>query len=150
MRRSLRFPVLLPMSIVALLLAACQAASPTPSGTTVEVTLQEWSVVPAEDSAPAGDITFEVTNSGAEMHEFVIIRTDTPPGDLEVDENGAVTEGGEGMTVISEIEDIEAGETMSVTADLEAGAYVLLCNIYTADEDEAHYAMGMRTAFTVE
>jgi len=33
---------------------------------------------------------------------------------------------------------------------LEPGAYVLLCNIYTAEEDEAHYDMGMRTAFIVE
>ena len=37
-----------------------------------------------------------------------------------------------------------------MTLDLEAGNYVLICNIYDADEDEAHYQEGMRTAFTVE
>jgi hypothetical protein len=31
---------------------------------------------------------------------------------------------------------------------LAAGEYVLLCNIYSEDEDEAHYKMGMRTNFT--
>jgi len=33
---------------------------------------------------------------------------------------------------------------------LEAGKYVLLCNIYSAEEQEAHYEMGMFTNFTVE
>ena len=33
---------------------------------------------------------------------------------------------------------------------LEAGSYVLLCNIYSEEEQEAHYAEGMRIAFTVE
>jgi hypothetical protein len=33
---------------------------------------------------------------------------------------------------------------------MQAGTYVLLCNIYDETEQEAHYAMGMRTSFTVE
>lgn len=128
-------------------LAACQGAT----ATTVDVTLQEWAVVVGDDSAPAGEITFSVTNDGPDdIHEFVIIRTDLDPGDLPVDEQGAVTEEGEGMEVVDEIEDIPVGETQDVTVELEAGSYVLICNIYSADEDEAHYAEGMRTAFTVE
>ena len=39
-------------------------------------------------------------------------------------------------------------ETMAVTATLEAGSYVLICNVWSEDEGEAHYAMGMRAAFT--
>lgn len=42
------------------------------------------------------------------------------------------------------------GETQSATFDLVAGTYVLLCNIYEEEEQEAHYAEGMRVAFTVE
>ena len=92
-----------------------------------------------------------MTNDGPDdIHEFVIIRTDLDPADLPTDETGAVDESGEGMEVIDEIEDIPVGETQEVTADLEAGSYVLLCNIYSADEDEAHYAEGMRTTFDVE
>jgi hypothetical protein len=34
--------------------------------------------------------------------------------------------------------------------DLEAGNYVLICNIWDEEEREAHYGMGMRTAFSVE
>ena len=108
-------------------------------------------MIASESSAPAGEITFSVTNDGPDdVHEFVIVQTDLEPGDLPTDEHGAVDESGEGVTVIDEIEDIPVGETGEVTVDVEAGSYVLLCNIFDADEDEAHYAEGMRTAFTVE
>jgi len=43
------------------------------------------------------------------------------------------------------------GRTVSTpTVDLEAGSYVLICNIFDDAENEAHYQEGMRTAFTVE
>jgi hypothetical protein len=127
------------------------ACTASPSATTVNVTLQEWAVVVDDSSVPAGEVTFSVTNDGPnDVHEFVILRTDLDPGDLPVDEHGAVTEAGEGIEVVDEIEDIPVGETQEVSADLAAGSYVLLCNIYSADEDEAHYAEGMRIAFTVE
>jgi len=163
MRRG--YQILAIVAIGALLLTACQASasgSPAASaggeasvapggGTTVNVTLQEFAVVPDAATAPAGDITFVVTNDGPDdVHEFVIIKTDLDPGDLPVDEHGAVTEAGEGMEVIDEIEDIAVGDTAEVTATLEAGTYVLICNIYDETELEAHYAEGMRIAFTVE
>jgi hypothetical protein len=34
--------------------------------------------------------------------------------------------------------------------DLDAGNYVLICNIWDEDEQESHYQEGMRAAFTVE
>jgi uncharacterized cupredoxin-like copper-binding protein len=116
----------------------------------VAVTLQEWAVAPAADSAPAGDVTFEVTNNGPDdIHEFVVLMTDLDPAELPTDETGTVTEEGEGIMVVDEIEDIPVGETQELTVTLAAGNYVLLCNIYTESEAEAHYQMGMRVAFTV-
>jgi uncharacterized cupredoxin-like copper-binding protein len=147
--------VLAASAVLSLAMVGCTtAATPTPAdgggATTVTVALQEWAVVPASDSAPAGDITFEVTNDGPEdIHEFVILKTDLEPGELPTDENGAVTEEGEGIEVIDEIEDIPVGETQELTANLAAGSYVLLCNIWDEEEGEAHYTMGMRTAFSV-
>jgi uncharacterized cupredoxin-like copper-binding protein len=150
-------------AIAALAVAACSSsgASQTPApagpsatapagGTTVQVTLQEWAVVPAVASAAAGGVTFQVRNAGPEdVHEFVVLKTDLEPGSLPVDADGAVTESGTGIEVINEIEDIPVGETQDLTVTLAAGKYVLLCNIYSADEKEAHYKLGMRTAFTV-
>ena len=144
---------------LSLAIAGCTAnASPSASAggdgtqaTTVAVTLQEWAVVPAADSAAAGDVTFEVTNDGpADVHEFVVLKTDLDPADLPVDESGVVSEEGEGIEVIDEIEDIPVGETQELPVTLEAGSYVLICNIWSEDEGEAHYDMGMRTAFTVD
>lgn len=149
----------LPVAFAVLLsLAACggeegedTAGGGGGGGTTVDVTLQEFSVIPAQDSAPAGSITFNVENTGPDdVHEFVVIKTDLAPDALPTDEDGVVEEEGEGMEVIDEIEDIPVGETQSLTVDLEAANYVLICNIWTEEEQEAHYAMGMRMAFTVE
>jgi hypothetical protein len=54
------------------------------------------------------------------------------------------------MEVVDEIEDIPVGDQPTLNVDLEAGSYVLICNIYDEAEQEAHYSLGMRTAFTVE
>jgi uncharacterized cupredoxin-like copper-binding protein len=138
----------------ALVACASPGSSPTASaaaeGNVVAVTLQEFAVLPSPSSASAGEITFQVTNDGPEdIHEFVILRTDLDTAELPTDEHGAVSEDGEGIEVIDEIEDIPVGETQEVTVTLEAGNYVLLCNIFDEDEDEAHYMMGMRVAFPV-
>lgn len=145
--------------IAAISLAAvgCTTAGTSPSptaggggATTVQVTLQEWAVVLAAASAPAGDITFDVTNEGPEdFHEFVVIKTDLEAAELPTDADGVVDEGGDGMEVIDEIEDLPVGESQSLSLALEAGSYVLLCNIWDEGEGEAHYKMGMRMAFSV-
>jgi len=147
--RTLRSPVAVLGLLVlsGMTLVGCQ----TSEATTIDVTLQEFAVIPAQDSAPAGSITFQVENTGPDdVHEFVVIKTDLAPDALPTDENGAVDEGGEGMEVIDEIEDIPVGDTPSLTVDLDAGNYVLICNIWDEEEQEAHYQMGMRTGFTVE
>ena len=144
-------------SMVALAMTGCgtgqpSAAPPTAAGpTTVNVTLQEWAVVPAATSAAAGVVKFTVKNTGpADVHEFVVLKTDLDPAALPVDANGAVTEAGAGITVVDEIEDIPVGTaTQDLSVTLAAGKYVLLCNIYDETEKEAHYKMGMRIAFTV-
>ncbi len=99
-------------------------------------------------------MTFDVTNDGPDdVHEFVVILTDLGPTELPTDADGAVKESGKGMEVIDEIEDIPVGETQSLTVDLAAGSYVIICNILQEEPDgtlEAHYSEGMRTTFTVE
>ena len=151
------------LALAALVLPACggdedggaDTGGTTPTVTagpsTVAVTLQEFAVSADPASVPAGSVTFDVTNDGPDdVHEFVVIATDLGPTDLPTDQDGAVEEGGEGMEVVDEIEDLAVGDTAELAVTLEAGSYVLLCNIYSADEQEAHYAEGMRVAFTVE
>jgi uncharacterized cupredoxin-like copper-binding protein len=129
------------------------ATGETGGGTTVDVTVQEFAVLPAQDSAPAGDVTFNVTNTGPEdTHEFVVFKTDLEPDELPTAPDGSVDEEGEGVELIDEIEDIAVGDTPTLTVSLDAGSYVLICNIVEDEGDETivHYQQGMRTGFTVE
>lgn len=120
-------------------------------GTTVEVQLKEFEIVLDADSAPAGEVTFRAENIGPDdEHELVIIQSDLEPGALPTDEDGSVPE--DEVDLIDEIEPFAVGETEEITVDLEAGSYVLICNIVEEEEGEteSHYQLGMRTAFTVE
>ncbi len=120
-------------------------------GGTVQVTLKEFEVLPAQSSVAAGSVTFEATNDGPEDdHELVVIKTDLAPDALPTNPDGSVNEDGEGLEAIGEIEEFPPGETQSATFDLEAGSYVLICNVYDADEQEAHYQEGMRVSFAVD
>ena len=152
-----RTRVLAPIGI-AVILAACAANGDGATasaggggdgeGTTIDVTLQEWAVVVSETSVAAGEVTFAITNEGPEdIHEFVIFRTDLDVNDLPTDEDGVVDESAEGMEVVDEVEDVPVGDSIDLTVTLEPGSYALVCNIFD-DEGEAHYQMGMRTAFT--
>jgi len=154
------------LTIAAVVLPACggddestaeTTAATTATGTdgaSVAVTLQEFAVSADPASVPSGSVTFDVTNTGPDdVHEFVIIQTDLGATELPVDDDGAVLEDGEGMTVVDEIEDLAVDDTQTLTVDLDAGTYVLICNILQEEPDgtlEAHYAEGMRTGFTVE
>jgi len=148
MRRTLLVAALV---AVALVTVACADDGGNGEPTSIDVTLQEWAVVPSQASTPAGEITFAISNDGQETHEFVVIRTDLPILDLPTNEDGSVSEEGEGMEVIDEVEDIPSGDNATLTITLEAGSYALICNIVEEEngEVESHFQMGMRTSFEV-
>lgn len=126
--------------------------TPTPVMTTVNVTLQEFSVMPDQSSVPAGHITFHVSNIGEDMHEFLVIKTDLAPDMLPTEANGSYEEDGPGTDLLDEIELVPSGESRNLEIDLAAGNYVLICNMVHMEENgevEVHYQLGMRTAFTV-
>jgi len=122
------------------------------SASEVNVTLQEWAVLPDTLSVPAGSVTFNATNIGPmDPHELVVVKTDIPAAELPTREDGAFDEEAEGVEVIGEIEEFDVGLTESLTLELAPGKYVLLCNL-VEDEDgamEAHYQMGMWIDFEV-
>jgi uncharacterized cupredoxin-like copper-binding protein len=142
------------IAVLALAAGACgddDGDGETGAGGAIGITLQEFAVIPSPAQAPAGDVTFDVTNEGPDdVHEFVVFATDLAPEALPTVEDGSVDETGEGVELQGEIEDIAVGDTQSVTIDLAAGNYVLICNIYDAAEQESHYQEGMRVTFTVE
>lgn len=109
----------------------------------IDVTVSDFKVEPAETSAAAGELTFDITNDAEQTHEFVIFKTDLAPDALPVGDDGDVDEEGEGVEHIDEIEDITGGSTQSLTVSLDAGNYVFICNL------PGHYDQGMHAAFTV-
>jgi uncharacterized cupredoxin-like copper-binding protein len=148
------------LAAIILLAAACSSdggASPSAAGGggggSVDVTLQEWAVVPAQDSVAGGPVTFQVMNKGPEdPHEFVVFKTDLGPRDMPTKEDGSVDEEGAGVELIGEIEEFDPETSQSATFDLEPGSYVFLCNLVEEEEGqlESHYQLGMSVGFTVE
>ena len=127
--------------ILGLVLVTASCSSDDDGG--VAVTLADFTVTVDPDSAPAGEVTFDITNDAGQTHEFVVFQTDLAPDQLPTDEGGDVDEAGAGVEHVDEIEDIEAGSTESLTVNLDAGSYVLICNL------PGHYGQGMHAGFTV-
>lgn len=138
------------LSMVFLLAAGCAQEEGGGGTSAVTVALREWVVEPDLASVGAGTVAFTAVNQGAETHEFLVVRADSVD-DLPVDENGVFDEAAYGEeNVIDEIEDITTGTQQELTVQLEAGNYLLLCNIFDEDEQESHFANGMYASFTVE
>lgn len=107
----------------------------------VAVSLVDFGVEPAQTAIAAGAVRFAVQNDGAAPHELVVIRTDAAADALPlagpmVDEAAVDVRGRTDL--------LTPDASGAVTVDLEAGRYVLICNV------PGHYPLGMRAAITVE
>jgi uncharacterized cupredoxin-like copper-binding protein len=134
------------VALAALTLAAVSCGG----GGGVGATLEDFSITLDSDSASAGEVTFSIQNNGPSVHEFVVIKTDLAPDALPTTEEDGVTivdEEGQGIEPVDEVEDIPVGESPELTVNLDAGSYVIICNI---SENGGHYLNGMHTGFTVE
>lgn len=134
--------VMAALGTVALVSAACSSSDPTGTAGdgTIVTTEKDFEINLEESSTPAGSVTFAITNEGPSTHELVVLRTDLADDALPVD-GSTVSE--EGIDLVDEAEDIASGADISLTVDLTAGSYVVLCNI------EGHYASGMHASLTV-
>jgi len=118
----------------------------SPRSTTVETPPQPEPKAPSTPVATskpallAAINAFGIDNDGPSVHEFVVLRTDDAPDALPV-ENGVIPE--DQIDLIDEVEDLAPGTSSSLDVNLDAGAYVLVCNL------PAHYEQGMFAAFTV-
>jgi len=127
--------------------------STAPSPVNVNVTLREFNISLDRASAPRGTVIFHVTNSGEDIHEFLVIRTDRAPSALPTEADGSYQENGAGTQLLEEIEEIPPGSSRDLTIDLSEGSHVLICNMVMTEPDgtvEVHYQLGMRTAFRVD
>jgi uncharacterized cupredoxin-like copper-binding protein len=138
------------VAVLAIVSVACSSDSSSSSaagtttsaggGTAVAATEKDFSISIDPTEVAAGEVTFTINNEGPSAHEFVVVQTDTAPGDLPV-KDGLVEE--DGITVVDEAEDIAPSTTATLTVDLEAGSYVIICNL------PGHYQQGMNVGLKV-
>ena len=97
----------------------------------------------SQKTAPAGIVTFAVTNDSAELvHEMVIVRRPPPGKSMPyVDAEMKVNEDSAGH--MGEVSELEPGKGGSVSVTMKPGRYLLVCNI------PGHYKAGMWVEFTV-
>ena len=148
-RRGIRLATVLVMGAA---LSACSSsklapaasedtATPAVAHSDVAVTLKEFGVVATPASALAGHVTFAVQNAGAIPHEFVVVESDLAPDALP-QVNQKLVDVAQ-VRVVAKTEPFDSGKKQALTAELQPGRYVLLCNV------ASHYISGMYTAFEV-
>ena len=118
------------------------------AGGAATVTMAEFSM-DVTGAVEDGEVVFTVNNEGDFAHEMAVFRTDLAADALPQDADGGVDEGQ--LEAIGRTEVFDPG-TETLTLDLEAGSYALVCNIvFVPDEGDAiaHYDRGMTTTFTV-
>ena len=113
---------------------AAGSASATMAEGAISTLLTEFDITLSAAAAPPGEVVFEVRNAGALPHEVILVRTELDAAALPV-HDGAVDE--EALDVVAEVRDLAGGESATMTAELEAGHYVLICNL------SGHYESGV-------
>jgi caa(3)-type oxidase subunit IV len=112
------------------------------TGQVIDVKEVSFQIRMSQNTAQAGPVTFHVINGADDMlHEFIIVKTDAPAEELPTDMMGRVDE--DAVTIITAAEDIPPANSRNLTVNLDAGHYVMICNL------PGHYLQGMRVDFTV-
>jgi uncharacterized cupredoxin-like copper-binding protein len=127
--------ILITAVLLSLVLVSCGGAGGVSD--TIDVTMTDFQFQPNRFTVPAGqEITFNSSNNGAVVHNFVVMKLGTTAGDSFDDEDIP--------NVYWEVEIPPGGSTnTSFTAPSEPGEYQVVCRT------EGHIASGMTAALTV-
>jgi uncharacterized cupredoxin-like copper-binding protein len=119
-----------------MLVSACSAPAPPPSGTTVLLTLKDFSIQTATSAVPAGEVILQIHNEAPATHEFVVVRSQLPHDELPLASDGLSVDE-EQLDAVDEIGQLDTRDTAVMTLHLDPGHYVFFCNL------EGHYLGGM-------
>ena len=110
---------LLPMLAVAMVVAACGTSTPSAVATptappgAMHVNLLDYSISPDHLAAPAGTVTFYVTNDGKTPHNFNVRM---PQGPIASN-----------TRIVAHSKDLNPGQSDTFTATFAAGTYTIFC-----------------------
>ena len=125
-------------------LTVARRQAPTPSGTPVNVLLQDFKVRMDTAVVPAGTVSFRLLGQGPTTHEFIVVRTDRSPDKLPLQPDGlTVNEEAPGVELVDEADGLDIDDRQTLDLRLAPGHYVMYCNL------EGHYLGGMHAALTV-
>lgn len=111
------------LAVAGALLAGCTDTSSSGGGRLVEVDSSADACTLSATEAPAGKLTFRVTNSGPQVTEFYLLA-------------------GDGLRIVGEVENIGPGLTRDLVVTAPEGGYVTACKPGMTGE-------GIRDGFTV-
>jgi uncharacterized cupredoxin-like copper-binding protein len=101
-------------------------------------TEKEWAIEISSSLHEAGTTTFNLQNLGTIAHEFLVVRSDKSATELLASVDAGTNRiDEEQLNVIDEQPEYDPGVPGMVTVNLEAGHYVVMCNI------AGHYNAGM-------
>lgn len=127
---------------IAMTVASCAGAAETiPPDVDLAVTMKDYRVEMNVTTLKAGTVKIGIKNAGGMEHSFELIKSDLPFDKLPMD-TGAAKAKEDGL--VKQVKSIAVGKVSTLTADLAAGKYVVICNV------AGHYQLGMRAALTVE
>ena len=122
---------------------ATEGTTDAAAADTVDASLGEWYVELDPTEVPAGVVELSAENQSEadQVHELVVVQADGIDS-LEVD-GDTVSEDALGDAFVGEISEFAAGQTCAADFELDAGSYVLLCNL------PGHFEQGMAAELTV-
>ena len=122
----------------------------------VDVAGSEYQFSGVPDSVPAGQVAFNFTNDGEELHEMILARINDPDNTVE-DILDMPEDEQEGAVTTVEFLFALPGESDAQAVDLQAGEYAIVCfspvgttGPETQGDGPPHVAKGMYDQFTVE
>jgi hypothetical protein len=133
---------------VVLLLTACGGGGK--STAEVAVTLKEWGVGAQPSEVKPGKVEFTVTNSGTFLHQFLVVKSDLPPGQLPTLADNRVDE--TKLNISGSLDTLQPGSSYKLELELFSGKYVLICNLVNQNAtgpSDPHYLNGMSAGFLV-
>ena len=135
------------------LVVALAASSGAWAATTVTVSLWDkpdgaMGITASAPQAAVGPVTFTVTNSSSQMvHEMIVVRLTAEqaahPEALPYDTMGGMVDEDK-VDDVGEVSELDPGKSGSLTVDLAAGTYELICNV------PGHFMIGMRAIVVVK
>ena len=120
--------------------ACASTMEPLPADLGLVVDMKEFAITLDRATVPAGVVRIGIRNLGRMVHDFDLYQTELPADKLPVD-GAAAKVRMDGL--VKQMVNIAPNRSATISADLSAGKYVVICNI------AGHYQLGMRIALTV-